>query len=164
MSEDERVATFWEIARAHARITGVPTYFGPTPLESVPPPAWSFGADPAQADELLELVLAGTKTATASAAWDYEADEEPLPERGALSIVLDGAGRPRALIETTDVEVVPFDEVGEEHARLEGEGDLSLTYWRRVHQAFFTTEATHGHGFAADMPVVCERFRVLYSD
>ena len=36
MSDDERVATFWDVARAQARINGVPTYFGPTPLESVP--------------------------------------------------------------------------------------------------------------------------------
>ena len=42
-STDARVATFWEVARLHAKISGVPTYFGPTPLESVPPPAWSFG-------------------------------------------------------------------------------------------------------------------------
>ncbi len=161
---DERVATFWEIARAQARINGVPTYFGPTPLESVPPPAWSFGAGEEQADELLDLVLAGTKTATASALWDYEAEDEPLPEPGALSIVLDGSGRPRVLLETTEVEVVPFHEVDEEHARLEGEGDLSLAHWREVHERFFTAAATHEHGFSAEMPVVCERFRILYSD
>ena len=161
---DDEVRTFWDVARVHARINGVPTYFGPTPLESVPPPAWSFGAGAEQADELLELVLAGTKTATASAARDYEAEDEPLPERGTLSIILDGSGRPRVLIETTDVEVVPFDRVSEEHARLEGEGDRSLAHWRDVHQRFFTSEAGHDRGFAADMPVVCERFRVLYSD
>ena len=49
----------------------------------VPPAAWSFGATPEQADELLDLVLDGTKTATASALWDYDADDEPLPEAGA---------------------------------------------------------------------------------
>lgn len=164
MSENDAVATFWELARVHAKLNVSAAYFGPTPLDSVPPPAWSFGANAAQADELLDLVLAGTKTATASALWDYEADDEPLPEQGALSIILDGAGRPRALIESTEVEVVPFDEVGEEHARLEGEGDLSLAYWREVHERFFTETASHDHGFATDMPVVCERFRVLYSD
>ncbi|MFW5468587.1 ASCH domain-containing protein [Knoellia sp. CPCC 206435] len=161
---DERVAAFWEVARLHAKISGVPAYFGPTPLESVPPPAWSFGDGADQADGLLDLVLAGTKTATASALWDYEAEDEPLPEPGALSIILDGSGHPRALIETTDVEVVPFDEVEEEHARLEGEGDLSLAHWREVHERFFTATASHGHGFVADMPVVCERFRVLHAD
>ena len=45
--------------------------------------------------------------------WDYEAVGESLPEAGDLSIVLDGAGHPRALIATTDVRIVPFDEVDE---------------------------------------------------
>ena len=164
MSSDDAGATFWELARVHAKLNLSAAYFGPTPLDSVPPPAWSFGANPAQADELLDLVLAGTKTATASALWDYEAENEPLPETGALSIILDGSGQPRALIETASVDIVPFDQVDEEHARLEGEGDLSLAHWREVHQRFFTDVATHERGFAPDMPVVCERFRVLYSD
>ena len=60
------------------------------------------------------------------------------------------------------VEVVPFDEVDEEHAYLEGEGDRSLEYWREVHERFFTEHATHDRGFATDMPIVCERFRVAY--
>ncbi|MFC7489815.1 MULTISPECIES: ASCH domain-containing protein [unclassified Knoellia] len=161
---EEQVRTFWDLARLHAHLNEVPTYFGPSPLDSVPPPTWSFGATAEQADELLGLVLDGVKTATASAAWDYEAEDEPLPEPGTLGIVLDGSGRPRALIETSQVAVVPFDEVDEEHARREGEGDLSLAHWRTVHERFFTDHATHGQAFAKDMPVVCERFRVLYAD
>ena len=50
--------------------------------------------------------------------------------------------------------MVPFDEVDEEHAYLEGEGDRSLEYWREVHERFFTEHATHDRGFATDMPVV----------
>ncbi|KGN33802.1 hypothetical protein N802_08320 [Knoellia sinensis KCTC 19936] len=161
---DERVLAFWERARPHAIRGVVPAYMGPSPLESVTPPAWSFGATPEHADELLDLVLAGTKTATSGALWDYEAEDEPLPEVGTLSIVLDASGTPRALLETTDVQVVPFDEVDEEFARLEGEGDLSLAHWRRVHEEFFTEVADHDRGFAQDMPVVCEQFRVVYTD
>lgn len=163
-AEEERVRAFWELARLHAHLSEVPAYFGPTPLDSVPPPAWSFGAGPEQADELLGLVLAGTKTATAGALWDYEAEGEALPDVGALSIILDSTGQPRALIETTEVQVVPFDEISDEQARLEGEGDLSLAHWRDVHQRFFTEVADHDRGFSTDMPVVWERFRVLYSD
>ena len=69
------------------------------------------GRTPEQADALLALVLDGTKTATASALADYEATGEPLPEVGTLGILLDGAGHPRALIETTEVGVVAFGEV-----------------------------------------------------
>lgn len=165
MGIDERsdVDAFWDLARFHAKLNAAPSYFGPTALESVPPPAWSFGSDPAQADLLLRLVVEGTKTATASARWDYEHEGEELPAVGNLSILLDGAGHPRALIETTQVDVVPFDEVDSEHARLEGEGDLSLGCWREVHERFFAETARHDRGFSRDMPIVCERFRVVYA-
>ena len=158
------VEAFWELARFHARLNTAPSYLGPTTLEVVPPPAWSFGADPAAADELLGLVLAGTKTATAGALRDYEADGEPLPEPGSLSILLDGSGHPRALIEATHVKVVPFDQVDEEHAHLEGEGDRSLAHWREVHEEFFRRVATDDRPFSPDLPVVLERFRVVYQE
>ena len=125
------------------------------------PEAWAFGATPAQADELLALVLEGTKTATASSLWDYEAAGDPLPQVGEVAIVLDGSGRSRAVLETTDVQVVPFDQVGPAHAHAEGEGDRSLEYWRRVHEAFWRTHSEDPRGFAPDMPVVCERIRVV---
>ena len=64
---------------------------------------------------------------------------------------------------TTAVQIVPFDEVDAEHARLEGEGDQSLAHWRAVHEDFFTEHAAHDHGFASDMPIVCQRFEVLHS-
>ena len=157
------VESFWELARFHAKLNTAPSYFGPTTLEVVTPPAWSFGATPEHADELVALVLAGTKTATASALWDYEAEDEPLPQVGTMGIVLDGAGHPRALVETTEVRVVPFDEVDAEHAFLEGEGDRSLAHWREVHQRFFTEHPSHDRGFDPAMPLVLERFRVVYA-
>ena len=166
MSEQHQsdVEAFWQLARFHARLNTVPSYFGPTTLEVVPPPAWAFGGTPEQADALLALVLDGTKTATAGALWDYEAEEWPVPSVGDLSIVLDGREHPRALISTTQVDVVPFDQVSEEHARLEGEGDLSLAAWQEIHRRFFTEFAAHGHEFAEDMPVVLQRFEVVYQE
>lgn len=160
--ERTEVDSFWELARVHAKLTSMPAYFGPTTLEVVQPPAWSFGGTPEQADELLALVLDGTKTATASALWDYEADGAAIPTVGELSIVVDGAGHPHALIATTDVRVVPFDEVDEQHARAEGEADRTLAAWREAHRRFFSEHASSGRPFSPDMPVVLERFKVLY--
>lgn len=159
--EHPDIEAFWADARIRAKLNPASGYFGPTAQDSVTPPAWAFGADPAQADRLLELVLAGTKTATASALWDYEAGDEPLPEPGEMSIILDGRGHPRALVVTTEVRVVPFDQVDEGHAFAEGEGDRSLAYWRRVHRDFFMEHAAHDRGFVDDMPVVLEHFTVL---
>lgn len=143
---------FWAAARA-----AVPS------LPSSVPEAWAFGATPQHADGLLELVLAGTKTGTASSGWDYEASGEALPAVGDLSVILDGASRPRAVLETTDVRVMPFHDVPAAHAFAEGEGDRSLEHWREVHERFWHQHSENPRGFAPDMPVVCELFRVVYA-
>lgn len=142
------LADFWGRAR-----TACPA------LPAELPEAWAFGATPEHADELLALVLEGTKTGTASSLWDYEGDGEPVPAVGDLSIVLDGSGMPRAVLEVTAIEVVPFDQVTAEHARAEGEDDRTLASWRRIHERFWREHSDTG--FAPDMPVVCERFQVL---
>src|SRR4028119_983706 len=82
------------------------------------------------ADELGGLIASGTKSATCSALWEYEAEGEPLPEVGMKTIVLDGKGVPLCIVETTEVEVRPYDEVDGRFAYEEGEGDRSLEYWR----------------------------------
>lgn len=125
------------------------------------PEAWAFGDHAELADELLGLVLDGTKTATASSLWDVQADGDAVPRVGDLSILLDGSGQPRALIRTTEVRVVPFIDVDAEHAQLEGEGDLSLSHWREGHERFFRRTASDDRGFDETMPVICERFEVV---
>ena len=126
--------------------------------------AFHFGDDQAMADELAELVLAGRKRATASLLWAYESENEPLPVLGGLSIVTLWSGEPVCVIETTSVEVVPFGRVTEDFAATEGEGDGSLDFWRRAHEAFFGRECERlGRQFTHAAPVVCEEFRVVFA-
>lgn len=127
--------------------------------------AWAFGDSKVMADELARLVLEGTKTATASNYTLYELEDEQLPYAGLINIILDGEGEAVAIAETTSVEIVPFDEVTAEHAYLEGEGDRTLSYWRDVHEEFFKKElAAFNQAFHNKIPVVCERFKVIYKN
>lgn len=159
---DAAIAAYWATARKRAGLNRLDVVVGQQALGTVQPPAWSFGSDPREADSLLALVLSGRKTATSSAAGPYPVRGEPVPRPGDLSIILDGAGRPRALIVTTAIDVVPYAAVGAEHAAAEGEGDLSLEHWRAVHAPFFTAElAEVGLTFDDDSEVVLERFRLL---
>lgn len=124
--------------------------------------AWSFGDTPEMADELGQLVLDGTKTGTASLAWEYTVDNEPIPRAGEYSIVLNGNGDPLCIIETTRVYIEPFNLVDEEQAYAEGEGDRSLAYWREAHWKYFTHRCEALQREPSEyMPVVCERFRVV---
>src|SRR4030095_1066265 len=116
------------------------------------------------ADELGALVLDGTKTATASLAWEYGYDGEPLPRRGDHGIILNGAGEPLCIIETMRVYIEQFNQVDEEQAYEEGEGDRSLDYWRDAHWRYFSGRGEIlGREPSETMPVVCERFRVVWS-
>ena len=125
--------------------------------------AWGFGNSSRMADELGRLVLEGVKAATASLVWAYEQGDEPFPSEGEYSVILDGAGQPLCIIQTTHLYVCPFDEVDEEQAYLEGEGDRSLAYWRQVHWDFFSREcAAIGRQPSLQMPVLCERFKRVY--
>lgn len=125
--------------------------------------SFAFGDSEVLADELAALVLSGAKRATAGAVWSYEAEGQCLPAAGDLSVVTSGDGQPLCVIETTSVEVVPFNQIGAEFAAAEGEGDGSLSFWRAAHRAFFERECrAAGRAFAQDMLVCCERFEVAF--
>jgi uncharacterized protein YhfF len=127
--------------------------------------AEGFGDGPAMADELGNLVVQGLKTATCSALWEWQAEGDPLPEVGLITIVLNGRGEPWCIIETTEVTIRPFNEVDAPFAYEEGEGDRSLAYWQEAHRSFFSrTLPRIGRSFDETMPLVCERFRVIYRD
>ncbi len=126
--------------------------------------AWTFGDGPELADELGALVLNGRKTATCFALWEVEAGEETMARVGGKSVILDGRDEPICVIETTEVTVRRFDEVDDGFAREEGEGDRSLEYWRGAHRRYFERSLPEiGRSFSEDMPLVCERFRVIYN-
>jgi uncharacterized protein YhfF len=114
--------------------------------------SFAFGDSPALADELLELVLKGIKTATCSTE-----DEPNTSTPGERWIVLDGRGTPRCVIESTEVTYRRFGEVDAAFAHDEGEGDRSLAYWREAHLRYFTRLGK----FREDMMLMCERFRLV---
>ncbi|MBN8940255.1 MAG: ASCH domain-containing protein [Rhizobiales bacterium] len=118
-------------------------------------PRWSFGDSPALADELLALVLSGTKRATCESLAACEANI--MPRVGEVSVILDGRGEPVCAIETTAVARKRFSEVDQAFAFEEGEDDRTLASWRTAHRGYFSRQGT----FSEDMQVVCEHFKLL---
>ena len=125
--------------------------------------AWPFGDNPELADELLELVLAGKKTGTATLVIEMEREGEMIPEVGDYNVILDGKGKPAAIIRTTSVEIKPFNEVEEEYAYSEGEDDRTLESWRREHWKCWTRVGQKlGFAMKEDLLVICENFELIY--
>ena len=81
------------------------------PRKQIKPDAFGFGGNGEFADELAALVLAGKKKATASLPIEYTSIAETLPRPGDMSIILDGAVEPVAIIERTSVHLGPFQDV-----------------------------------------------------
>ena len=136
---------------------------GETNLPRLPYPQESFGDTDELANELGTLIVNKKKTATCSCMWEYEAEGSELPQTGHRSIVLDGKGIPLCIVETTNVEYKQFQDVDEQFSFLEGEGDLTLEYWRQEHWKYFARVLpTIGKQPSLNMPLVCEKFRVIF--
>ena len=144
------VADFWKRYRRMRPDTG-----------REPFDVFSIGDTAESADEGVELILSGTKTATS--ALPEELAETGIPFAGALSVVVDGGALPRAVVETTRVNRIPFSEVAADFVFAYGEWDLSLTTWREKNRTYYRTVCRRlGIGWHEDRELVCEYFRLVF--
>ena len=145
---DDPVETMWQLFQD---ATGVADTYS----------AWAFGddSDPDFQTTLGELVLKGPKRATAGLLSDYSSDDEPVPEVGGYSIILDGDGSPLCIIRTAEVRIKPMSEVDEQFAWDEGEGDRTLKWWTEAHVRFF---AHLGIDVGKATEMVLERFELVW--
>ncbi|RII18812.1 ASCH domain protein [Streptomyces sp. YIM 130001] len=116
-------------------------------------------------DSLVAAVLSGAKTTTTSLHASYGPDE-PLPRSGDRCALIDSAGRPVAVVETTEVRVLPLGAVDLRHAVDEGEGHTTVAEWRADHEEFWLGPECRAERADPDFTlddsslVVTERFRV----
>lgn len=118
---------------------------------------FAFGNSPEMADELLELVLVGKKTATVSVILE----EEPQPQIGDVSLVLNGRGEPACTIRTTYLETVRFCDLTWEMVRQEGE-DETFEQWKTGNYGYWTQDAARrGYTFTEETMMTFEQFEVV---
>ena len=97
--------------------------------------SFAFGDSPDMADRLLGFVIGGSKRATC---WSVTDGQQT--QMGKQMVVLDGSGKPRAVIETVELEQRRFCDVDLQFALDEGEGDETLDDWREGHRAYFAPD------------------------
>lgn len=129
-------------------------------------PVAEFGFPGALRDRLVAAILAGEKTTTTSLLAGYPAGE-PLPQAGQQELVLDSAGTPVAVIETTAARVVRLADIDLAHALGEGEGYASVAEWRAGHERFWQSAPVRAElgdpQFAVDDAtlLVAQEFRLV---
>lgn len=106
---------------------------------------------------LVAAVLSGYKTATTSLLSEYEpVTTELLPMVGQHYLMVGYDDEPVAIVEVTEVRIVPCQEVDLQFARDEGEGFESVAAWLAAHERFWI-----GQVITPQTPIVCERFRLV---
>lgn len=119
--------------------------------------------------ELVDLVLAGTKRATAGLFVEFELDDETVPVPGMREAVIGADGRFVGVIETTECRVLRMGDVDDAFARDEGEGFADAAEWRAAHEQYFGShleELRDRLGDPAwtlddDTLIVCQRFELV---
>lgn len=119
-----------------------------------------FDDDEVTANELCERVLMGKKRATCSS-YDYYLNENiSMPKIGDLSLFTDWEGQPKGVIQTTNIEILAFEDVDKEHFEREGEDD-TLETWRDGHLRYFGPQVPD---FNMKSKVVFEDFDLIYTE
>lgn len=125
--------------------------------------SWYFSSNKENANNLAKLVKQGDKRGTTSLFYWYEVEKEEFPKVGNHSVITNWNGIAECIIRTKKVTILPFKDVNNELAEIEGEGDKSLEFWQRVHIEFFSMESKElGQEFTPETLVVFEEFEVVY--
>lgn len=122
-----------------------------------------FGDTPEIANTCIDLVLKGKKRATSHSLLGLQYRKEPLPKIGDFTVLTDWDGNAKCIIRTVAVRLKPFFSISSSYAKLEGEGDGSLEYWKKAHWEYYSRELEHYDRVPREsMIVVCEVFEKVY--
>lgn len=126
--------------------------------------AFTFGNNRDISNKLCQLVLDKKKTATASLFKSYEASNETPPKVGEYSIVVDYDNKPKCVIQTKAITIIPFNQMTVEICKRESE-DETLSSWKKGHSKFFSQDAKElGFEFDESMEVFFQDFELVYHE
>jgi len=124
-----------------------------------------YAGNPQITDELLGLFRSGKKTAGSSLVEDFLSAGDPLPQAGNYWICLDSDGKPKCILQTHEIVTNKFKDIPAAIAEAEGEGDLSVEYWKRIHADLYATFLKAWGVLDLDeATVITEFFTIVYSE
>lgn len=127
------------------------------------PKSGYFGDNRKDADQLAKLIAKGTKKAASHSLLGLQKRNESIPKIGDFFVVTDWEKHAKCIIRTSSVRLIPFFAITDEHALLEGEGNKSLNYWRKVHWDYYTRELAEFDKYPLEsMIIVFEEFEVVF--
>ncbi len=115
------------------------------------------------ANECAKLAKKGVKRTTSHSLLGLQYRKEPLPQAGDFTVVTNWDGKAQCIVRTTAVKFKPFFSIDDEYAKLEGEGDKSLEYWKKAHWEYYERELEPFNRVPREsMIIVCEEFEKVF--
>lgn len=149
-----RERAFWNSYLAQLPVSGRPS----NPFVEA-----AFAGGRKGTDALIRLYRQGKKTAGSGLVQDYASAGDPLPKVGNYWIILDSHERPRFLVKTIRTEINLFRDIPKTVARAEGEGNLSVSHWKKAHRIFYLPFlAKWGIPDINKTKVITEHFEIVY--
>lgn len=128
------------------------------------PEASYFHNNREDANRLAQLILDGKKQAGSNLYFFYEQAKADLPKIGTKNIVTDFDGKAIAIIATTQVDTVAFNQIPATYAAMDmGTTIAPLEKWKKAHWAFFAPAMEENGGEPSEeMLIVCEQFETIW--
>ncbi|MEQ1800362.1 MAG: ASCH domain-containing protein [Gammaproteobacteria bacterium] len=124
-------------------------------------PTRRFGRTAELCERLTGYVLDRQKTGVFSQPEDFP--DGRLPEAGDFAVLVNFSDEPRCLIRYDECTVLPVNQVGPEHVAVETAALRDVAAWRKFHRSYWEPVlAARGEAFSDDLPIVFQRFTVLY--
>lgn len=79
-----------------------------------------MGTTPETMEAITSLILTGDKTGAFTSPWMYEGDRTITPVVGGYTVLTRSDGTPAAVLKTTGLLIVPFDQITEKETAIEG--------------------------------------------
>ncbi len=125
---------------------------------------YQIGDTAEDADYGAQLIMEGAKTTTSALLWEYEMTGDVQPFVGALGVVENGHNEPVCIVETTWCGVIPLNQVVDTEFIVDyAEWGVTAESWQQKAWAYYAPHCRElGREPQRDMPMLCERFEVVY--
>lgn len=122
-----------------------------------------YAGTPEITDGLLALYLNGKKTAGSSPVEDFLVTGDRMPQVGDYWIFLNSKGEPSLILKTEKTVLNKFENIPAEIAIAEGEGDLSVAYWKKVHGELYAPYLEKwGVKDIGELTILTEYFKIVF--
>ena len=125
----------------------------------------SIGIDEETTVLIIDFIKEGEKVGTFSLPWLMESENIPASHAGQPIILLSYDGKPEIVVQITDIEETTFGEIDYEVTKIDGPPVRDPEVWIPLHREYWNNILKpYGRSCTDDMPVIVERFKLVYSE